>query len=87
MVTVATVSASDGGSGLAAFEVTATSSEAADPSAIAIAGAGIGPRTVALRAERLGTGTDRVYTITASAVDNAGNATSAVASCTVPHNQ
>jgi hypothetical protein len=87
MVTVATVTAADGASGLASFNVTAASNEAADPSDIAITGTGTAPRTVALRAERLGNGSGRVYTVTATATDIAGNTTTAVATCTVPHNQ
>jgi subtilisin-like proprotein convertase family protein len=41
--------------------------------------------TVRLRAERAGNGTDRVYTITVTCVDAAGNSTSASTTVTVPH--
>lgn len=41
--------------------------------------------TVRLRAERAGNGTDRVYTITVTCVDAAGNTTSASTTVTVPH--
>ena len=40
---------------------------------------------VQVRAERAGTGSGRVYTITASASDLAGNQVTASATCTVPH--
>jgi len=40
-----------------------------------------------LRAERSGTGTDRVYTITYRAVDDCGNAAESSATVTVPHDQ
>ena len=35
----------------------------------------------------LGNGPGRVYTLSATATDLAGNATTAVATCTVPHDQ
>lgn len=90
MVTVGTVSASDALSGLATFAVSTTSSEPADPNRgpdIVITGSGLGPETVALRADRLGTGPGRTYTITATASDVAGNTTSQNAVCVVPHDQ
>jgi len=42
--------------------------------------------TISLRAERSGTGSGRVYTITYQATDIAGNATTLSATVTVPHN-
>jgi hypothetical protein len=42
--------------------------------------------TVRLRAERAGTGTGRVYTITVVGVDGIGNASSGSVTVTVPHN-
>jgi hypothetical protein len=42
---------------------------------------------VQLRAERSGTGNGRVYTITASATDQAGNSAMTTVTCTVPHDQ
>jgi archaellum component FlaF (FlaF/FlaG flagellin family) len=90
MVTVGTVSASDALSGLASFNVSAISSEPDDPKDgpdIAITGATPGPQTIALRAQRLGTGTGRIYTITAKASDIAGNVTTTNAACVVPHDQ
>ena len=90
MLTVATVSAVDGVSPIASFSVSASSNEPpsiAGQSDTQIAGSGTAPRTIALRADRLGTGTGRIYTITANATDAAGNTTSATATCLVPHNQ
>ena len=43
--------------------------------------------SVQLRAERSGTGNGRVYTITASATDQAGNSAMTTVTCTVPHDQ
>jgi len=89
LVTVAVISAADPGSGVAAFSVTGASNEPSDPKNpdIVISGSGVGPRVVQLRASRLGTGDGRVYTITATATDRAGNTASSVATCTVPHDQ
>jgi hypothetical protein len=42
---------------------------------------------VYLRAERRGNEPHRVYTITATATDRAGNARTATATCVVPHDQ
>jgi hypothetical protein len=91
MVQVAMVTASDGLSGLAPGSpiITATSSEAAlqvgsgqTDADIVITGT-----SVQLRAERAGAGTGRVYMISASASDIAGNSAAATATCTVPHDQ
>lgn len=89
LVQVATVSSADSLSGLATFTVTGASNEPSDPnnSDIVITGAALGPQTVQLRAERLGTGTGRIYTITASASDVAGNVATQSAVCLVPHDQ
>jgi hypothetical protein len=43
--------------------------------------------TIYLRAERAGTGTGRIYTITYAAVDASGNRATDSATVTVPHNQ
>jgi hypothetical protein len=83
MVQVATISASGGASPLASFSVAASSSEPHDGD-IVIAGSG-DSRTVALRADRYAAGPGRVYTITVSATDAAGNSASASAACRVPH--
>jgi hypothetical protein len=91
MVQVADVRASDLLSGIApgSLTVTGTSSDPSDPSDpdIVIAPDGAGGFAVQVRAERLGNGTDRVYTITANAADRAGNGARATATCTVPHDQ
>ena len=84
MVRVAVISATDSVSGVAAGSllVSATSNEAqsaAGPDIIINGG------TVELRADRLGTGKGRTYTISASVKDIAGNTTTAKATCVVPH--
>ena len=43
--------------------------------------------TVDLRAERSGTGTDRVYTITVECTDDSGNTSMETVDVTVPHDQ
>jgi len=85
-VKVATVTAIDSVSGVSSISVTATSSDpdsgtAPDdvPGDIVIDG-GI----VQLRAEGSAFATRRIYTITATASDSAGNTTTTRVSCTVP---
>lgn len=90
LVTVATVTASDALSGVAAgsLQVTGTSNEASDdPHSpdIVVSPNGTGGFVVQLRAERAGNGGGRVYNLTATASDLAGNTTTATASCIVPH--
>ena len=86
MVSVGTVTA-DSTAGLTSFDVTGTSNEPFDPNDpdIVITGTGLQPRTVQLRATRLGSGTGRVYTLTATATDVAGTTTTSTATCSVPH--
>jgi hypothetical protein len=89
LVEVATVSATDGLSGADAFDVAGTSNEpegnkGAD---IVITGGGLEARVVQLRAERLGNGNGRVYSLTATASDQAGNTAMVTATCIVPHDQ
>lgn len=86
MVTVGTVGGSDALSGLASLNVSATSNEPDSgtgggdlPGDIVITNG-----TVQLRAERAPNGKGRTYTITATAIDVAGNASTATASCFVP---
>jgi hypothetical protein len=88
-VTVATISATDALSGVASFNVTGMSNEPMDPNDadILISGTGLGPRTVQLRADRLGAGSGRVYTVISTATDAAGNTVNAISTCTVPHDQ
>jgi hypothetical protein len=52
-----------------------------------VSGEGLQPRVVALRAERLGQGDGRVYSIAATASDIADNVAHATGMCTVPHDQ
>ena len=90
LVTVAIVTASDALSGLApgSFKVTGTSNEP-DPrySDIVITPNESGGFVVQLRAARWGHANDRIYTLTATASDLAGNTASATGTCTVPHDQ
>jgi hypothetical protein len=86
MVQVATVTASDALSGLASgsLAISATSNEpvsGSDPDIVVTNG------IVQVRAERMGSGKGRIYTISASAMDQAGNTQSATGTCTVPHDQ
>ena len=91
MVNVATVTASDLLSGVApgTFSVTGTSNELSNPSDpdIVITPNGSGGFSVQLRADRLGTGTGRIYTLTAKATDQVGNTATNTATCKVPHDQ
>lgn len=89
LVQVATVSSTDALSGLSSFSVTGVSNEPSGPNDpdIVISGTGTQPRVVQLRADRLGTGTGRVYTITATSTDIAGNSNTSIATCVVPHDQ
>jgi hypothetical protein len=88
---VAVVSAADALSGVApgSLQVTATSSEPSDPSDpdVLVTPDGSGGFVIELRAERLGSGPGRLYTMTATAKDLAGNVRTVTATCTVPHDQ
>lgn len=86
LLQVAPISAVDGRSGLASFDVIGTSSEPGGGEDIVISGAGLTARLVQLRAERLGNGKGRTYLLQARAVDLAGNEILATASCVVPRN-
>jgi hypothetical protein len=91
LVQVAEVTASDALSGLApeTFNVTGTSNEPSDPNfpQIAVTPSASGGLNVQLLADRLGTGTGRIYTLTANAMDLAGNSSIVTATCSVPHDQ
>ena len=86
---VAHITASDPESGLppGALAVTVTSNEPElpGPSDTIVTADGAGGFVVQLRADRRGGGSGRVYTIVATAKDNAGNVARATAACTVPH--
>jgi hypothetical protein len=89
LVQVAVVTASDGLSGLAVGSpsVTGTSNESENGLGDGDTGPDIviSSGTVRLRAERSGNGPGRTYKLTAVAADLAGNAATATATCTVPH--
>ena len=51
---------------------------------VTITGTGLEPRVARLRADRLGNGTGRIYTLTATATDVAGNETASTAACPAP---
>ena len=92
LVTVGTVTAADALSGLAAgsLQVKGTSNEGSgDPQSpdIVITPNGTGGFVIQLRSERSGNSNDRVYNLTATVSDLAGNAAVATANCTVPHDK
>jgi hypothetical protein len=91
LVQVGAVTAADALSGLAAgsLAVTGKSNEPIDSSnpAIVVEPNGSGGFVVGLQANRLGNGGGRIYTLTATARDLAGNVTRSTATCTVPHDQ
>jgi hypothetical protein len=88
LVGVATVTAADALSGLTpgSFQVTGSSNEPSDPNNpdVVITPNGSGGYDVQLRAERLGSGSGRVYTLQATATNLAGNTATATAGCVVP---
>jgi probable HAF family extracellular repeat protein len=92
LVQVATVTAADALSGLVpgSLKVTGSSNEpssdAKDPE-IVITPNGSGGFTVQLQVDRSGSGKGRIYTLNATALDNAGNSITATATCTVPHDK
>jgi len=89
MVQVGIVTATDALSGLApgTFMVTGTSNEPPSAPEVSITPNGSGGFIVQLQSDRLGNGTGRVYTLTATANDLAGNTATTTATCTVPHDQ
>jgi len=86
---VAVVSATDTLSGVASLQVAATSSEPSDPNDpdVVVTPDGSGGFVVKLRAERLGSGSGRLYTLTATARDSADNVRTATATCAVAHDR
>lgn len=84
---VATVRASDATSGLASFDVSVSSSEPGGAADAVVTPDGPDGYVIDLRAERLGAGSGRVYTLTATATDRAGHVTTASSTCLVPHDR
>ena len=70
------------------FQVNATSNEPMDPSDVAVTEDENGGLVVELRAERSGgSKSGRVYHLTVTARDLAGNEVTGTATCTVPHDR
>jgi hypothetical protein len=70
------------------FQVNATSNEPMDPSDVAVTEDENGGLVVELRAERSsGSKSGRVYHLTVTARDLAGNEVTGTASCIVPHDR
>ena len=85
---VAVVHASDAVSGIArgSFRVNATSNEPMDPADVAVTEDENGGLIVELRSERSGGNkSGRIYKLTVTAQDLAGNEVTGTATCTVPH--
>jgi hypothetical protein len=85
---VAVLHASDAVSGIArgSFRVNATSNEQMDPGDVAVTEDENGGLVVELRAERSGGNkSGRIYRLTVTAQDLAGNEVTGTATCTVPH--
>jgi hypothetical protein len=84
LVQIANVTATDALSGLpaGALSVTVTSNEPTKPGDIVVSGG-----VVRVVADRAGSGNGRVYTVTATATDRAGNVQVATGTCRVPHDQ
>ena len=70
------------------FQVSATSNEPMEPSDVAVTEDENGGLVVELRAERAGgSKSGRVYHLTVTARDLAGNEVTRTATCTVPHDR
>jgi hypothetical protein len=96
MVTInASLNNSDGTSGIASVVLTSITSNEPDNGLgdgdtvndIQNANFGTKDTSFSLRAERSGQGTGRIYTITYTITDNAGNKSTAVSTVSVPHNK
>ncbi|MFD0634580.1 hypothetical protein ACFQ9X_26595 [Catenulispora yoronensis] len=84
----ATVTVDDAFSGPAGFTLkSVTANEPLDPSDVQGFTPGTASTTGALRADRLGPGSGRIYTLTYQGTDQAGNSATCSATVTVPHNQ
>jgi hypothetical protein len=89
MVTIhAALNSGDAASGVASVVLTSITSNEPDSGQGDI-GADLGTTATSfsLRADRLGNGAGRIYTITYTITDNAGNTSTAVNTVSVPHNQ
>ena len=91
LVAVGDVTAADALSGVAPGSLTITGQSnpptgPGDP-AIVVQSDGAGGFVVELQADRLGNGGSRIYMLTATATDLAGNVGTSNATCTVPHDQ
>jgi N-acetylneuraminic acid mutarotase len=88
MVTIhATLNPNDDLAGIRSVILTSITSNEPDGQEDIEANIGTSDTSFSLRAERLGTGSGRVYTITYTVTDNAGNTSTAVCTVSVPHNQ
>ncbi len=89
MVTIhATLDAEDVASGLASVVLSSiTSNEADEGEPDILADLGTAAASFSVRAERLGGGTGRIYTVTYTATDLAGNRTDVVRTISIPHSQ
>jgi len=83
MVHVASVAAEDVLSGIDSLSLQGASNEADNQDGSIVIENG----EVFLRAERSGGGVGRIYSITATARDLAGNTTETTGTCVVPHDQ
>jgi len=82
LVTVADVAGADDLSGVASVEVEVTVDEPLAPGDVVV-----DDGTVQVRASRDDEGDGRVYTVTATVTDAAGNTTTRAGTCTVPHDR
>jgi probable HAF family extracellular repeat protein len=91
LVQVAVITATDAETGIApgSFAIDVVSNEPVNPREpdVVITPGGDGALVVQLRAERVGGGKGRIYTLTATAADLAGNPVTSTATCRVPHDR
>ncbi|TYP79394.1 Ig-like domain-containing protein [Paenibacillus methanolicus] len=84
----AEIEAEDAASGLASVLLTSITSNEPDAGEPDIeADIGTAATSFSVRAERLGSGSGRIYTVTYTATDFAGNQTAVVRTITIPHNK
>ncbi|MFD0715843.1 glycoside hydrolase domain-containing protein [Paenibacillus sp. GCM10027626] len=82
-----TVDAADGLSGISSVALTSIVSSEPDPDGVAEADYGTNDMEFRLKAARSGSGPGRIYTITYTAVDKAGNTATGTTTVTVPHDR